>query len=104
MGIIGIYTVRYSDSFLSLEIQDIRVLLISLLAEFFLGIFSIVKVYNTVDFLKISEYCLAVFVQHKLVAVAYGELCRADFSSLGTLPVPFLFSPNLRVLFCTIPQ
>ena len=50
--------------------QDIRVLLIPLFAEFFLGIFSIVKVHSTVDFLQISADSLAVFVRHKLAAVA----------------------------------
>ena len=51
--------------------QDIRVFLIPLLSEFFLGKFSVIEVHSAVDFLQVSTNCLAVFVRHKLTAVAY---------------------------------
>ena len=58
--------------------QNIRVLLIPLLTEFFLRKFGVIEVHSAVDFLQISAYCLAVLVRYELTAVAdlmnYAEL------------------------------
>ena len=58
--------------------QDVRVFLISLLAELFLCKFGVIKVHSAVNFLQISADCLTVFVRHELAAVAnlmdYTEL------------------------------
>ena len=58
--------------------QDIRVLLIPLLTEFFLRKFGVIKVHSAVDFLQISADFLAVLIRYELAAVAdlmnYAEL------------------------------
>ena len=58
--------------------QNIRVLLIPLLAELLLGKFSVIEIHSAVDFLQISAYCLAILVRYELAAVAnlvdYTEL------------------------------
>ena len=60
--------------------QNIRVLLIPLLTEFFFRKFSVIKVHSAIDFLQISAYCLAVLVRNKFAAVAdlvnYAELIQ----------------------------
>ena len=58
--------------------QNIRVLLIPLLTEFFLRKFGVIEVYSAIDFLQISADFLAVLVRYELTAVAdlmnYAEL------------------------------
>ena len=90
-------------------LQNIRVLLIPILAELFLGKFSVIKIHRTVNFLQVSADSLAVFVWYELAAVAnlmdYAELIfrfRENRVYRITKPRKVIVTGNENVLHTTV--